>query len=673
MVSPVETIGNDGTDSFKVAGGVRASEDKEGEEEKPAITYGSKGSFAEPHGANFANQLLSRRNEQEGRWETRSITPPSEYPVNPDKPTGYTGVFFTPELTEGLTTTGADLTSAPEAAPAGLQELYLADLTSSPQSYRLVSQLPPSEEIYAEPYKVRPGVYPLGASSNLSHVVFATEDGGGDNDEIGPLYEWVNGRVVFVSVPNEGQVPWTGAEVGNNPTSRETFLGTGSADVWRAVSEDGSRVIFSYLGGLYARVNAEQPQSPMKELGQPGEECEDPADACTVKLSAGAASYVGASTDDSKIFYIENKDLYEYELPIGDVTGHPTDLTPGGEVQGVTQISEDGSYVYFVAKAALKGEHGEALRNAVGAEPVAEADNLYVSHGGARAFIATLSAGDSLDWKEGPGGDSAVLAPAAPGVAGGARLAFTSGKSLTGYDSAGYDEVYLYDAGSSGAGSLTCASCNPSGARPVGSASLATGKYSGQGGDGASNYRPRDLLADGSLFFDSSDALVPHASDGRQNVYEYEDGHIYPISNVSGGQSSYFLDASADGQDVFFASADKLLPEDTGDDVVVWDARKDGGFPVNVSAPPCTTAEACRAASPPTPSIYGAGPSETFSGPGDVTPPPSTVVKTVTKKTLTCKKGFVKKKVKKKEECVKKPKKKSKAKKSAHTNRRTGR
>ena len=69
-------------------------------------------------------------------------------------------------------------------------------------------------------------------------------------------------------------------------------------------------------------------------------------------------------------------------------------------------------------------------------------------------------------------------------------------------------------------------------------------------------YRPRNLLEDGALFFDSSDALVPHASDGRQNVYEYEDGHVYAISNVAGGYESFFLDASPNGENVFFASAE---------------------------------------------------------------------------------------------------------------------
>jgi hypothetical protein len=264
----------------------------------------------------------------------------------------------------------------------------------------------------------------------------------------------------------------------------------------------------------------------------------------------------------------------------------------------------------------------------------------------------------------------------------GARLAFVSERSLTGYDneqaasreceyqeSGNVDftetgacrEIYVYNAQ---AGTLACASCDPTGARPVGPSNL------GLTPSFLSSYRPRNFSEAGTLFFDSSDALAPHAKDGHQNVYEYEEGHVYPLSDVAGDNESTFLDAGANGSNVFFASSDKLLPEDTSENVEVWDARVDGGLPVTAAPLPCTTAEACRTASPPTPAVFGAPPSATFSGPGNVAPPSPAVVKPKAKVTK-CKRGYVKKKVKKKETCVKKPKKRSKAKKSAHINRRT--
>src|SRR6202034_912221 len=134
--------------------------------------------------------------------------------------------------------------------------------------------------------------------------------------------------------------------------------------------------------------------------------------------------------------------------------------------------------------------------------------------------VATLPANDISDWGNGskqtpvnasPVSNTAVVTPD------GGRLAFLSNVGLptagspTGYDSeqAGTGEceseivkgqgtaeggmcteVYLYDAGSGGAASLVCASCNPTGARPVGPSTLSGPSTSEK------HYRPRDLLED---------------------------------------------------------------------------------------------------------------------------------------------------------------------------------
>jgi hypothetical protein len=222
-------------------------------------------------------------------------------------------------------------------------------------------------------------------------------------------------------------------------------------------------------------------------------------------------------------------------------------------------------------------------------------------------------------------------------------LAFISGKSLTGYDNeqavsgecqrtvfvnGTYQneggrcrEVFLYDTETN---TLVCASCDPSGARPTGPSSLSQREE--ENVQPPVLYRPRNLTESGILFFESSDGLVAHAQSGEKNVYEYQDGHVYAISDVEGSSESFFLDASPSGEDAFFATAEQLLPhQGTGDNVAVYDARVNGGFPV--AAPECTTAEACRNASPPTPAVFGPPPSATFSGPGNIAPPPPAVVK----------------------------------------------
>ena len=196
---------------------------------------------------------------------------------------------------------------------------------------------------------------------------------------------------------------------------------------------------------------------------------------------------------------------------------------------------------------------------------------------------------------------------------------------------------------------LVCVSCNPSGARPVGPSGPSPKQQSQVS---PFYYTTRNFSEDGSrLFFDSGDALVPHASNGRQNVYEYEGGHVYLISDGAGSYDSSFLDASPNGDDVFIATADQLVPQDQDSQVDVYDARVSGGFPVSVAPPACDNGDSCKGPESPQPGVFGAPASATFSGAGNLAP--GVAVKPVAKAKVNpkgCKKGFVKKLGK----CVKK-------------------
>jgi hypothetical protein len=392
-----------------------------------------------------------------------------------------------------------------------------------------------------------------------------------------------------------------------------------------------------------------------------GGECTTSGDACTVKVSASQrtvpdphgpqeALYWGASADGSRAFFTSRAELtddaytgpadnaanlYEYDLESGKLTDLTVDKADadGAAVQGVMQISEDGSYVYFVAD-------GIPATGAVAGEP-----NLYVSHeGGAPTFIATLAAGDEReDWDA----HSRDYFDGAAVSASGTHLAFVSEQSLTGYDNEPAEEgveacagrckeVYLYNASTD---SLACASCNPSGARPIGPSSLGEGD-----GEYDPEHRRRNFSEDGNrLFFQSYDALFPHDSNGRQDVYEYEDGRVYPVSDVAGEYNSYFMDASASGSDVFFATADQLVAQDQDNRIDVYDARVGGGFPTQVSLPPCDNGDSCKPPPAPQPGVFGAPASATFSGTGNLAA--AVAVKSAAKakaKPKQCKRGFAK-------------------------------
>jgi len=427
-----------------------------------------------------------------------------------------------------------------------------------------------------------------------------------------------------------------------------------------------------------------------------------------------------------------------------------------GLVTAGENAGEENSYVYFVANGVLasnENANGETAQPGDCLEKVAEdigefagqhfTCNLYVTHytGGKweTKFIATLAGGDEPkgaagsaieehddegDWRGeeggtlnndlGPGSHTVRVTPD------GTTLAFESERSLTGYDNepvqpgAGATgdkctergqelresdpavpcrEVYLYHVESSShPPTLVCASCDPSGARPVGPAEL--GGQEEEVANGflvpSVHYLPHNLSGTGGrLFFQSPDALVPHDSNNQTDVYEWEQpaspaevangensctsssptfsvsggGCVFPISDVAGDFESRFMDASPSGDNVFVETKDQLVPEADADSRAnVYDVRVGGGFPVSLAPPVCDNGDSCKPPVSAQPSIFAASGSATFSGLGNpaaaVAAPPS---KKTVKKTVKCKKGFVKNKQGK---CVKR-KRSKRAEKSA--------
>jgi hypothetical protein len=535
----------------------------------------------------------------------------------------------------------------------------------------------------------------VGASEDLSHVVLSSESaalapGAVPNE----LFEWSAGTLTPVSVlPGPAHEPTVAA------------LGHRSLSTPGAISSDGNRIFWESSGGdLYLRDMA---------LGE------------TLQLdqsegtSGPGAVFRFASSDGSRVFFSDPRrltvgagaeegkpDLYECEIvTVGEaLTCELSDLTPihgteAADVLGTTLgAAADGSAIYFVAD----GVQSEEV-NARGQLPVAGQPNLYVRRGGRTEFIATLSSeaaaegsADKNDW------ESLFTTPTRVSP-NGRYVEFMSQARLTGYDNRDVAtgkpaaEVYLYDAATK---RLECASCEPSGARPVAveyhklepdegglvggprgiwsSAGLVAANVPGWTsiGGGELRHQPRYLGDEGRLFFNTDDALVPQDSNGTQDVYEYEPpgvgdctsesttfsprsgGCVALISSGSSAEESAFLEASESGDDVFFLTSAKLSPLDMDNARDVYDAHVCSDSPCitfpSVQSPPCTTEASCKAAPTPQPSVFGAPASATFAGAGN--PLPAAAVKpAVKKKAAKCKKGLVKNK---KGKCVRKKSKK---------------
>jgi hypothetical protein len=369
-----------------------------------------------------------------------------------------------------------------------------------------------------------------------------------------------------------------------------------------AISTDGGAVVWSGGGNLYVREGIGTSQERTLQVDAPqggngpggggafaeGQFGESP-DGWAKSFNGAQVLFTDSAgaglTSDTAAGSGAN--LYELDL----ATDHLVDLTVAklAEVRSVVGVSEDGSYVYFIATGVLTEG-----KNAEGKEPEAGHENLYVDHRGAIGFIAADMRGAQVT----PDG-----------------LHFLAQSRS--------DALYVYDASTA---TLECSSC--SGGRPVG-VELGNDIPFGLNEYRIERYVPHWMSATGDRVFFQAGSLVPQAT-AVLNVYEWESdgtgtcqtsgGCIYLISG--GSAPAQFIDASASGDDVFFTTRNSLVPEDKNDYVDVYDAHV-GARPVS---PPLCSGTGCQGVPPAAP-IFATPSSVTFNGVGNFETGPTTVVK----------------------------------------------
>jgi hypothetical protein len=612
---------------------------------------------AEPQGFTEEVQVISRRGPD--GWQTQDISLPHIDAPGPSIGNGSEYRAFSADFSLAVVQPFHDFDPA-LSAEASEQTAMLRSLDPSCGSscyHPLVTgkagyaNVPPGTVFGTEGSACNTVCGPefIDGTPNLSHVIVELN---------GTDVEWSDGSLTPIDVMPDGTSPSSLKFIGNVENDAENPRGT--------ISRDGARVILEELDQIYMR------DIPLgKTVHLNGAE---PACVAEGRCSGGGAKFQLASADGSKVFFTdtsklkkdagEGAQLYECEMVVNadELECRLSDIA--GEVEGVLGGGEDGSNVYFVARTVL----------AEGAVP--GEDNLYAWHDGVTKLIAVLSPEDEHDWRT-------TLTTSPAGVSpDGNWLEFMSQRSLTGYDNrdavSGHldAEVYLYDADTA---RLVCASCDPTGARPLGAEYMKLEPSSSGGLTGgprdvweprawvaanvpgwvsygrAATDQPRYLFDSGRLFFNSGDALVPQDVNGTEDVYEYEpqgvgsctsasttfnvgkDGCVGLISSGTSAHESAFLEASESGGDVFFLTFSKLQPQDYDNSLDVYDAHECSSavpcLPAAVPQPPaCTTADACRAAPTPQPESFGAPSSATFSGAGNIVPGSGG---TVTTKSLT--------------------------------------
>jgi hypothetical protein len=227
---------------------------------------------------------------------------------------------------------------------------------------------------------------PAGESADLSHILYRTRpqiasgyhfwpfdktvESGVEKED---LYEFVgaeNTSPMLVGVDDNGElISDCGTSLGAEHILESSYMHLGGQN---AMSLDGDTVFFTALAcgaappvdELFARVDNGLPDAHTLAISQPSSaDCE----ACdTSPAVISQAIFQGASTDGSKAFFLTEQpllgsdttlNLYEYDsaAPAGErivrVSGGDVSVPdPVAEVEGVLQVSQDGSHVYFVAQ-----------------------------------------------------------------------------------------------------------------------------------------------------------------------------------------------------------------------------------------------------------------------------------------------------------------------------------
>jgi hypothetical protein len=693
LVSPPQ---KDGAEVLGIGGGgvtLGGGDPTQASEDGTSVTYLATAPVgASPPGNVYSTQMLSTRGA--GGWSSLDIATPHKHTVGVILSVGEEYLRFSSDLSHALLVPLYQ-TLQPSLAPeihqevAGHDEIYLRN--NATNTFRALVTSEPLPQVSFE-----------GATPDLSHVVFGGPNSFGHVRPGGPvgldpnypnaegLFEWAEGQTRLVSVLPDHQ-PASGLALLGSSIRPEASSNDVSA-TRHAISDDGTRVVWSdEEGSLFTR-NMVTGETTL----------------------IGAGGFQAASSDGSRVFF-SNSDLFVFD--VADKT--QVDLGGAGTVVGA---NEEGTVVYETSPAVLT-----KTVNALGEKATEGANNLYLLREmpqGSGSWNSTfVTSGLEESPSDGHNGFDAreILQHRAARVSPGGRyLAFMSRRSLTGYDNRDAisgepdEEVYWYDAETN---RLVCASCDPTGARPVGQfeteefpgvAIDPPGAWEGRwlaavipgwtevNGDLSTGHQPRYLDDSGQLFFTSSDALVPRDVNGRDDVYEYEPagvgscrppsygqgasvvfnrtlgGCVALISAGTGNTDSLFFDASASGNDVFFTTQDGLVQNDRDGTTDMYDARvctQTEACPSSFAvSPACTTTDSCRVAPVPQPGIFAAPATATFVGAGNVTPIPSATKKAAKKKTVKCAKG----KKRSHGRCVKAKKKKPRAKR-ARNDRRPGR
>jgi hypothetical protein len=513
------------------------------------VTYGSAASFGSgAEGAPPASQYIASRGS--GGWSSENVTVPifaGSFGIGEE---GVSYRLFSSDLSRGLLLSGRHCRGEEVGCPVANPPLAGTDAPAGYQNYYLRTDTGYAATIGASDVVhtgVEPGDFSVsfaGASADLSRVALSTCAALTAAATEVPDVSGCDPAQPNLYLHSGGSLTLV------NPAPPATLAASAGA-----VSADGARVYWTDGVDLY--------------LHDGGATKQVDADA------GGGGTFEAAATDGSVAYFTAAADLWRYTAA-GDAA---TAIASG--VTGVLGASADGAVVYYQDAAGIQRWRSGATRQVASGVAAADPSSFPPATGTARV---------SAD---------------------GARLLIVSSEPLTGYDNTDLgtglpdSQVFLYD--DSGAGSLTCVSCKPSGGRPSGPSSLPGASANGTGPEATVARKPRVLAAGGErVYFSTRDGLALTDTNNDADVYQWQaqgkgdcvrpGGCLALISSGRAAEGAIFVDASAGGEDVFFLTSRSLSPLDPGA-LDLYDARTGGGFALPTPPIACE-GDACQSLPP---------------------------------------------------------------------------
>jgi DNA-binding beta-propeller fold protein YncE len=455
------------------------------------------------------------------------------------------------DMSHALVVSAKKLTAA---AVEGEGNLYLRDTETG--SYRLIVTGPRS--FYDGTSGLGEKIY-FGGSPDFSTVYFSSTYQFTPDAPVGgvKLYRWSGGNLSLSSRSADGS------------PAASIYIDNIGPVVRRYVSKDGRRAYYATAGSLEEGVylaETGKPPVPISVSQRPGDpDTVQPGMVLNVSGNGRYAFFLDFGAALTEEGTGSGSDIYRYDADTGALTFVAAD---GFGIDYAA--SEDGSAILFSEGfgGPTKLWRNGSVQSLPGSTLLNVTDAIEISSNGRYVAITSYAPLTS---------DENLNPQACPDDPAG----FYGGRCW---------EIYRYDADTT---ETVCVSCAKDGSRPAGPVNLINTTFE------LSAYEPHFVTNSGAVYFDTPTRLVGTDTNGARDVYEYSDGAAHLVSPGDQPVAAEFVDIAREGEDVFFTTAQRLVPADVDDQVDQYDARVGGGIASQQAlkaSPPECSGEVCQGA-----------------------------------------------------------------------------